>query len=146
MRKSKIIKELKTKIELLHIDNTELKKRNEILQFIVDKGRFPVAFIDTGIVQVPLWNKGDKPARREMYNVEFIDTFGDIKVIQLDFLQDPEFDIKCNDAAGCIFTATEYKSNPKWYKLYKDKRLVVEIPKPYEYSTNDYNNKCNCNS
>ncbi len=146
MRKSKIIQELYTKIDLLEIEKKELKKKNEVLQFIVDKGKFPVDFVDTGVVQIPLWNNGNKPVRKEMYNVEFLDTYGDIKMIQVDFFNQPEFKIISNDAQGCIFTVIEYKDKIKWYKLYKDKRLVVEIPMPYEYSSNDNNNKCNCNS
>lgn len=136
MRKTKVIKQLLNKIDILEIKNKDLEEKNEILQFIVDVGKFPVQFINTGAVQIPFFQNSDRIIRKELYSVKYIDTNGDIKTISLEFLQDPEFKIVKNNVKECVFTVEEYKENPLWFKLYKDKKIVVEIPKPYEYSNN----------
>ena len=141
MRKTKIIKHLTNEISILENEISTLKEKNDILQFMVDEGKIPVQFFNTGIMEDPIFQpvqKDGRSVRREKHNVRYIDIYGVITITSIGFLHEPIFKIVKNSTKECIFTATEHKKKPVWFKLCKAKRLVVEIPKPYEYD--DYNN------
>lgn len=147
MRKTKIIKQLLKEVDFWKYNCNTLRAENELLQFMVSEGKFPVQFYSTGIEEsFQEVNKNGVTIRKEKYNVRFIDSYGDIKTTTVGFFHEPILKIVKNNVEECIFTATEDKRKATWFKLCKTKKLVVEIPKPYDYSNNNNNNKLNCNS
>jgi hypothetical protein len=133
---------MSSEIKLLENKKEQLEEENEILRFMVDFGKIPVQIYDTGIIEdFQTVQKDGRIIRRERYNVKYIDVYGVIKTVPVGFFHEPIFKLVKNNAKECIFTATEYRQKPVWYKLCKAKKLVVEIPKPYEYSDNNNNNE-----
>ena len=129
MRKKDLIKKLERENEVLKCLNIDQAKKIEILQFIVDKGRNPVEFVGTGNVQIYIGSKDYD--RCEDYKVKYITVIGDINYLNLGYLSYPKFDVKSNDERECIFTIREKQGAlVRWFKLFKDRKLVVDIPEP----------------
>ena len=129
MRKKEIIESLRRENELLRYLNGEQEKEIEILEFKVKNGANPVDFFDTGDIRIML-GKNDQ-GRCEGYKVKYITVMGDMDYLSLGYLSAPRFEIKRNDKRECIFTICENNSLMlRWFKLFKDRKIVVEIPEP----------------
>ena len=133
MSKKEIIKRLEKENDWLRYLNLEQEKKIEILEFKVEKGANPVEFINTGSVHIIFPNSKNEDKgyeRNEEYQVKYITTIGDINVISLGFFEVPSFDIITNDENECIFSVGEKGKGLKWFKLFKGRRIVVDIPEP----------------
>lgn len=133
MRKKEIIKKLERDNELLRLINSEQTRKIEILQFKLDKGENPVEFISTGSMHIVLLDRANKKAYQKSseFLVKYITPLGDIHCINLGFLACPTFKIKRNNERECIFSICENEGPlVRWFKLFKGKMLVVDIPEP----------------
>lgn len=144
MRKKKKIELLESKIEILNMQKAELEIKNEVLQFIVDKGTFPVDLVYTGYVRFNYF--GESRFYEKEYEIKFISTYGDISYVKFGMLSSHEFNVVDNNALYCIFTIKQSDEPIKWFKLCKEKKVVLEIPSPHEIGNNNNYNTDNNNS
>lgn len=124
MRKKERINYLERELEYKDILIKDKDKKIEILQFIVDNGKHPVLIENTGI----------KECNGEKYQIKFISTFGDIAYIDIDYFDKPVFKIKSNNNVQCVLSVSDNEIE-RWYKLFKDRKIIVEIPKPLQWAT-----------
>lgn len=128
--KKQVMKILKNEVSLLKYELAEKDRHIEILEFVISNGKHPVQFFINGFTSV-----GVNKDNLEGYSVKYINAYGDIQTTEIGYFFDPIFDIASNDNTSCIFKVKDPGEKEIWYKLFKDKKLVVDIPRPAEWKT-----------